>query len=322
MTERVPSFFMLVPGPWRDSRELVLALRERGVSADPAGAGPIAPGHISVDIVEDDQLAAAFKWGRSGALQDELLARVAGCTRAALIECGFRLDEAPGRVAELGRALREAGGVLVRMEASGSASAWEPWLEQLDSGIARRIYASAVLLVRDDDDVMFTCGMHQFDLPDAQIASRDPSEAMAWLDEFCVYQLAEQPALLSGHTFRPDEDAPRRKFERWPDHRHRPNDGRHNPFGLWRFLEPGESGLDAGELAIVIMPPLVTQFMAAERSRGRPLTRSEVESLVKDSPAIALEPAVALELERAAGYADIEPGRAWEQWQLIREAEG
>lgn len=318
MGDRVPSFFMLVPGPWRESRDIVRSLNERGIPSKPTETTPLQVGETRVEVVEDDQLAEGFSWGRTGPLPGELVGRIGACTRAALIECGHLLNEDPAKVAELGRALRDAGGLAVRMEASGAASAWEPWLEHLESGTPSSVYASAVLIVKDDDDVMFTCGMHHFDLPDAQIAMSDPAEAMDWLDVFCVYQLAEQPALASGHTFRPNADIARRTIERWPDHRHPPADGRHNPFGVWRFREPGVAGIAAGQLVPTIVPSLVSVLMAAEGSKGRPLTQREVEELVANSPAIAMEPRVALELERSRGYADIEPELAWEQWQIVR----
>lgn len=309
MEERTPSFFMLVPGPWREPAQLTLALADRDGSL---------PDGVTLDVVQDGALAKGFAWGRQGPLAEELVVRVGACSHAALIEVRGRLDEQAARVAALGRALREAGGVAVRMEASGAASPWEPWLERLESGDPFKIYASAVVSVQDDEDVVFTCGMHHFDLPDAQVAMKDPPDAIAWLDAFCVYQLAEQPGLASGHTFRPHEDAQRRVFERWPDHRHDPNDGRHNPFGIWRFLEPGAAGVQAGELVLTLVPSLVSVLTAAERSKGRPLTRTEVEETVAGSPAIALAPIRALALERSRGYADIEPELAWDQWQIVR----
>lgn len=318
MSRRVPSFFLLVPGPWRDAREVVDALRSRGVESHVRGDAPIAAGQVLVGIIEDDHLADGFTWGRHGRLPADLAQQVANCRRAALIELGFRLDQAPARVAELGRALRSAGGVALRMEASGSAWAWDPWLENLDSGLPSAMYATAVLLARGSDGVVFSCGMHHFDLPDAQITLDAPSAAIAWLDTFNIYQLAESPVLASGHTFQPDPASDRRALERWPDHRHHPTDGRHNPFGIWRFLAPEEKRLQAGELVPVIMPSLVAMLVAAERKEGRPLTRAEVEELVEKSPAIAMERRDALAIEQSRGYADIEPELAWEQWQIVR----
>src|SRR5262249_39837317 len=150
MSERVPSVFILVPGPWRDSEEVLPALRSRGVSATVSQSAPIKPHQVRVDVVEDGSLAAGFGWGRSGPLPEELLARIGACPRAALIECGFRLNDSPRVLAQVGRALRDAGGVAVRMEASGSASAWEPWLERLESDDGFQLYVCAVLLVHGD----------------------------------------------------------------------------------------------------------------------------------------------------------------------------
>jgi len=253
-------------------------------------------------------------------LPEDLLARVGACTHAALIECGQRLEEDCARIAKVGRALRDAGGVAVRMEASGAASAWEPWLDRMESGAPFDVYASAVSMVQDDEGLMFTCGMHQFDLPDAQVVMSEAREAIDWLDSFCVYQLAERPALASGHTFAPHDAVVRRAFERWPDHRHHHGDGRHNPFGVWRFREPGVAGLEAGSLIPTIMPPLVAQLLATERSQGRALTQREVADLVSNSAAVAMQPRDVLALERSRGYADIEPELAWEQWQIVRSA--
>ncbi|MCA9677314.1 MAG: hypothetical protein KC464_19980 [Myxococcales bacterium] len=316
MTDRIPSFFLLVPGPWEHPREVIDALRARGISAAPRAGTPALDG-VYVDVVADRDLARGFAWGPDGALPDDVVALVDGFGRAALVEIAQRLDRAAARAAALGRALRDVGGVAVRMEGSGAASTWEPWLARLDSGLSTDLYAASVIRVQDDD-TQFTCGMHQFELPDAEIAMADPDTAARWLAGFGVFQLAEDPALASGHTFRPDDASPRRAFERWPDHRHHPDDGRHNPFGVWRFLPEGAPGLGAQDLVPTIIPALVAQLLAAERAKGSALTRMEVERLVAEAPAMAVDARRALALERSRGYADLEPRRAWEQWQLVR----
>lgn len=321
MTEkprRVPSFFLLVPGPWTDAFQVVGALQTHGIDAQLRGDAPIEADQILVELVEDDRLADGFSWGRYGPLPDELVQQVGTCSHAALLELGFRLDQAPDRVAAIGRALREAGGVAIRMEASGSAWACEPWLERMDTGLPGAIYETAVIVVGGGDGALFTCGMHHFDLPDAQIEMDHPSEVIAWLDTFNIWQLAESPVLASGHTFQPDAESERRVLERWPDHRHHSNDGRHNPFGLWRFLAPGQKGIQPGELVPVIIPSVMALLGAMENKNGRPLTREEVEELVENAPAIAMKHEDAIAMERSRGYADIEPELAWEQWQLVR----
>lgn len=308
---------MLVPGPWRDARELVQGLKKAGFVAR-AESARIAAGEVGVQIVQDDKLGAGFGYGRNGALPADLVARVSACSRAAVIEYGERLDANIARVAALGRALRSLGGVAVRMEASGAASGWDEWLEHLDAGLPRGAYAASVVMVEDEPGVVFTCGMHQFDLPDAKIKMPTTQAAIDWLDAFCCYQLEEAPGLVSGHTFRPDERAARRSFERWPDDCHDPSDGRYNPFGLWRFRMPAEAGLEPSSPVSVFILPLVQLLNVSETSKGRALTRDEVDDIVASGTVMAMDPREALGMERIRGYADIEPELAWEQWQIVR----
>lgn len=319
MRQRTPSLFTLVPGPWSDSASVVEALERHEIVSSVRGNGELSPGQVAVEVITDDGLAEAFSWGRRGPLPEDLVHVIGRCGRAALVEVAHRLDLEPAEVARIGRALWAEGGVAVRMEGSGAASEWQPWLERLESGTTASIYDSAVLIVRDDDSTYFTCGMHQFDLPDAQIAHDEPGVAIDWLDTFNIYQLAENPALGSGHTFRPNADVPARTLERWPDHRHHPRDGRHNPFGVWRLLPESAARVQPTKLVPVIMPSLVAMLAAMERQQRRPLRASEVSELVAKSPCIAMERAQALALEQSRGYADLEPDLAWEQWQLIRE---
>lgn len=315
---RVPSFFVLVPGPWDQADQVVRVLNSQGLDASPRTDERTSSDPVVVELLEDDHFADSFSWGRYGPVAEELTAQVSACRHAALVEFAFLLDEDPPRVAAVGRALRDAGGVAVRMEASGAVWDWNRWLERMESGSARDLYEVGVIPVRQADGTIFTCGMHHFDLPDAQINHLDPQEAVRWLDVFNLWQLEDAPALASGHTFRPDTGAERRAVVRWPDHRHPTPDGRHNPFGLWRLLDPGETDVAAGALVRFIIPSLASTLMAIEHRAGQPLSREVVEVLVADAPAIAMEPRQALAMERSRGYADIEPELAWEHWQIIR----
>src|SRR4029450_13108984 len=102
MNERTPSFFMLVPGPWREAAQVTRTLADRDIS--------ILDG-VTLDVVQDDDLARGFTWGRQGPLVGELVARVGACSHAVVIEFRGRLDEHASRVAALGRILRDAGGI-------------------------------------------------------------------------------------------------------------------------------------------------------------------------------------------------------------------
>jgi hypothetical protein len=204
------------------------------------------------------------------------------------------------------------------MEGSGTAWTWGAWLDRVDSALPEHLVEAAVSLVQDTDGTVFTCGMQHFDLPDAQIQAADAAHAVEWLECFNAFQLGEAPILVSGQTFRPSPDHPRRVLERWPDGRHASADGRHNPYGIWRFLEPGVASLAAPALTPVPIPSLVATLAALERKNGHPLSRDQVRALVEQSPVIAMERADAIALEKRRGYADVEPELAWAQWQILR----
>ena len=317
MPERCPSVFLLVPGPWPDVPAIVSALAAGGVVADPTGDGPIAAGQVRVERIVSDGIADAFTWGRRGRLADPLVARIRHAPSAALLEVGHLLHEKPGLLARIGRSLQAGGGVAIRTEGSGAAIAWPEWLAACDAGDSWSMADVSVLVVGDEGGGAFTCGMHMFGHPDVQVPFADLHESRRWLDALCAYQILEDPTLLSGHTFAPDADTPRHDLERWPDGMHDPEDGRHNPLGVWRVLSDGAPALQM-EAPVHFIPSLAALLMARERAKGDALTEAEVEEVVARATCITVEPAHVIQLERARGYVDIEPRRAWAQWKLIR----
>ncbi|MCA9616081.1 MAG: hypothetical protein R3B99_29465 [Polyangiales bacterium] len=314
MSDRVPSFLLLVPGPWDSADPVIASLRSAGIEATPPTNDPFAAGAVEVSFVFDPQL------GRNVAATGAALPELVGLRQGVVVEIGLRLDEDPAGLARLGHALRAAGGVAVRMERSGRSFAWEPWLERVSRGTVSDLYELGVMLVQDDAGFVFSVGMLHFDLPDCEIAlGADIEQAAHWLHAFNLFQLTENPVLGSGHTFRPDADATRRTVERWPDGRHHPADGRSNPFGLWRFLEEGDVGVGpCGDVVSTFILPLAALLRAKETQLGRGLTRDEVEALRDGAVVMNLELSHARAMERSRGYADLEPERAWEQWQIVR----
>ena len=316
MDSYVPSVFFLFPGAWARAQDAVSVLQDAGLPAQ-LRDGQAREDAVVVDLIEDNTLPEAFGFSRAGPLPDDVHRQVATIRSAALVEVGGRLDEAKDRVIAVSRAFHAAQSPVVRVEASGGTSTLDGWLERLESDNPALLYDAAVIIGQDADG-FYTCGMHVFDLPDVQVNVSEPQVAVEWLDTLCIFQLAERPGLASGHTFRPHEQTARRKIERWPDHRHAPDDGRHNPFGIWRVLPEGDKGLESMSLIPTIIPPLVAVLANAESAQGRPLTPQQVDSLVNDAAAVTMEVKDAQQLERSRGYADIEPRRAWDQWQIVR----
>ena len=71
----------------------------------------------------------------------------------------------------------------------------------------------------------------------------------------------------------------------------------------------------------LLVPPLVVLLHALEQ-KGGPLTRRQVEETTIQAACIAVEHRHAQEIERARGYADIDPQFAWEQWCVVRATRG
>jgi hypothetical protein len=159
--------------------------------------------------------------------------------------------------------------------------------------------------------------MQAFGLPDAQVAG-DPRTANALISELNVFQIAEAPVLVTGDTFAPDADAPRRRLERWPDADCPGDEPGHNPFGVWRLGPHGGRSDPRGTQRPVFIPALVAILTAAEEQAGRPLGREEVERLTEGGACITMSHGDAQQLERSRGYADLEPTLAWPQWQVAR----
>lgn len=66
-----------------------------------------------------------------------------------------------------------------------------------------------------------------------------------------------------------------------------------------------------------VAPRIFSILLAAEREKGR-LGQAAVEQIADRCAAIAMSVGDAIALERSRGYADLEPRRAWAQWQLAQ----
>lgn len=272
--------------------------------------------HALAEWVENDgSFGQAFG---HGTMSVEEQRAVAGAGSALVLDLPVYLGAAAGGVAMLIAALGDAGALGVRLEQSQLGWPVTHWIRALEGGDPWMLYRCAVIVLQDHG-VSRSCGMHAFGLPDAQVEA-PPSEADQLLGALNVYQLAEDPVLVSGDTFKPGLDTPRRRLERWPDDGYPPGDACHNPFGTWRLGPEGGEAESRGELRPVFIPALVAVLAAAEEKAGRRLRRSEVERLTSEGTCMMMAHADAKNLERSRGYADLEPEVAWRQWQVLRES--
>lgn len=75
-------------------------------------------------------------------------------------------------------------------------------------------------------------------------------------------------------------------------------------------------------LQIVFSPSLRSILYRATEAKGAPLSKSEVERILAQVPAIAVTKEQAAALADARGYEDIDPTRAYENWAELQDDDG
>jgi hypothetical protein len=268
-----------------------------------------------IENPRDGSFADSFSFGT---VEPPILAAIDAAPGALLVQLTDDLRKGRERVVAVVEALRERGALAVRLEQSKLGWAIDRWLALVRPGDPWALHRCAVTMLVGDGRVV-SCGMHAFSLPDASvhIDTMTSGEAQELLSALNVYQLGEDPLLLSGQTFSPTAGSARRVVQRWPDDGYPPDHWCHNPYGLWRLGAEGGQARPQRELHPLFMPPLVVLLHALEQKTG-PLTRRQVEETTERGTCVAVEHRHAQEMERARGYADIDPDLAWEQWCVVR----
>ncbi len=263
----------------------------------------------------DGSFGQAFSFGT---VDPELVEEIDRAPGALLVELTDDLLEGRQKVLEVVKLLQAQGALAIRLEQSKLGWTVKRWLEVLASDDPYELHGLTTMMLTSGTHVT-TCGMHAFSLPEACIEldeELDEDEGRAFLAALNAYQIGEDPLLLSGQTFTPDEETPKRPLERWPDDRYPPSHWCHNPFGVWHLGPAGGKGTPQPELHFQFIPALVTVLAALERQEGA-LTRQQVEAIRDKAACMAVSHRDAQKLERSRGYADIDPELVWEQWQVV-----
>jgi hypothetical protein len=71
-------------------------------------------------------------------------------------------------------------------------------------------------------------------------------------------------------------------------------------------------------LIITPIPSLVATLLNKERAKGSALTKEEVEAIRDNAPSQVLTAMQRAAVDARRGYDDIDPERAWEDWQIAR----
>lgn len=229
-----------IPGPWESRKAFLEALipttRGEFMFAGMLLAHPKGNDHVQMDFFEPyDQMTEAFSYAGQGKLSQETLSRIA--QHRSVVYLHFPLDIASQRlrVIKFTEVIQQCGGIAVKLETSGIAHEWERWFSLLRSENPFDTYCASAVLIADQAHY-YSCGMHHFGLPDAQIPRTfDAEDAADLLNQFNYYRILEKPLLETGHTFSLTADSPRYRLELLTDHRHSEDDLFHNPHGLWNL---------------------------------------------------------------------------------------
>jgi hypothetical protein len=146
-------------------------------------------------------------------------------------------------------AMLDAGGVAVKSESAGiahGAARWRKLAKQARQQDTReRADALRLAFVRrpigDDDDTLYSCGMHLLGERDVEVtAGDDVHEDVGWMDLLAIYLLAEKPArgVHDGEGFRQKPRGERRVLQAGVCTRYESDDFMFNPYGYWRLASP------------------------------------------------------------------------------------
>lgn len=237
---------LCVPGPWKDRSDFVRAVisetKGEFMFAGMILANPSRKDHVPLDFApHDPQMRQAFELAGQRKLPAQLLDRIGGHLGVAYLHFPVRIISEKERVVTFTKVLERCGGLAVKIESAGVAHEWNHWFAALSSENPFDLYRTFVTLIGDTNHY-YSCGMHHFGLPDAEVdRSVEINEAADLMNQFNYWQIVEEPKLASGHTFSISPDAPRYRITQKDDSRHEPADLFHNVNGLWNLARAAGS---------------------------------------------------------------------------------
>lgn len=237
MSDKEIEIVLCIPGPWADRNELVQSiLKDSG--------GYIFAGVILMHLEtkqscklefcdRDDRMLKAFQAAGShwkSTPEMELISTHKSVCY--LISKGGSIESAHS-IMNSANALINAGGYGVKVESSGLAHPPEDWREQCQYNYLFKSHSSYVVYVTSQNT--YSCGMHNFGLPDAIVDSSESEKPSELLRVFTHYLLSESPTIKDGQTFSVDLDSPVYRIKEGSPINYGENSLFNNPYGMWRL---------------------------------------------------------------------------------------
>ncbi len=235
-----------VPGTWESRSEIVQAIASRSNGYLFAGGVLMNTATQQSQMLEVEeynlQLHGAFRIAGQGNLSEEDISLIGEHTFTLYaLSSGASLSQVRESL-EVGNALLNSGGIAVKVESAGVAHSAEKWRQLAESDDLFSLYVAFITLI-GSENTFYSCGMHNFGLPDCEVENNlSPEAAADLLNQFNYYQLAESPDLASGNTFSLSADSPTYTLTKEKDRHHHPGEPFHNPFGIWSIRSARKKG--------------------------------------------------------------------------------
>lgn len=228
-----------VPGVWKNHAEVSQALAAQNHNYIFAGFTLMDTTTQDVSFVEmqdyDPRLVDVFETLGDSSITDQELEKIAQHRSTLWVLSSDVSIEQARRMMNVGRTLLKAGGLAVKVESSGVAHSAKRWQEFAASDDLLQMYCAYVSLV-EGDEYFYSCGMHNFGLPDVSVdRNAGIADATRLLNQFNSYQLEDLPQLDEGDYFSLDEHSPRYKLTFEACEVFEPEHPFYNPFGRWHL---------------------------------------------------------------------------------------
>ncbi|RAZ73472.1 DUF4261 domain-containing protein [Planococcus halotolerans] len=227
-----------VPGNWKNRTELLQAVSSKN-------AGYLMAGFVllntkkdidfQVEVSEHDpSLKEAFY--DSEIVDKNLINKIEQHTFIVNLIADVNGLEGIKEAIDACSALLNAGGLAVKVETAGLIYSKEEWFQLFRNQEPFPIYSHFVILT-EEEELYFSCGMKAFGLPDVAIPSSIPAEEAAeLLNNFNLYNIIEEPNFKDGEIF--DFELTSQSFvvKQIEDVRYTEDDVFFNPFGLLNLI--------------------------------------------------------------------------------------
>ena len=233
-----PELVLCIPGPWEDGSVLADEITLSAIGYSLAGnvlrdsetgfACELVLQRADPDLADDFRKAGPH-WATTVAMADiedhRSVAYLAG-------PGGSR--EGADAMMRAGAALIDSGGLGVKVDSTGIAHAPAYWIDMCDQLDQLTAHRALVVYVAGAD--VYSCGMHNFGLPEAITSAGDKTQAADMLRFFTRYLLEHAPRLEDGHTFSVSEGKPVYRVERTEAIDYGEGSLFNNPYGAWRLV--------------------------------------------------------------------------------------